>query len=91
MKVKTVFNEESIKLRVAVISDVHISYTTNTAERIIGKLGGYASAIADLHDASGGELDAVMMCGDYSSIGCEAQARTFAKGTQVIFDGVFKN
>ena len=83
------FDEKNIAMRFAVISDVHISYTEYSAADIVDKLNGYASAIADLRDLSGGKLDAVMMCGDYSSIGCKEQAMTFAQGTQVIFNTVF--
>ena len=83
------FNENNIILKLAVISDVHISYTEYSAEDITDKLVGYASAIADLRDISGGDLDAIMMCGDYSSIGCKEQAITFAQSTKVIFDDIF--
>ena len=85
------FDENNIILKAAVISDVHISYTEYAVDEIVDKLNGYASAIADLYDISGGDLDAIMMCGDYSSIGNAEQARTFAQGTRVIFDEIFKD
>lgn len=84
------FDENNVILKAAVISDVHISYTEYAVDEIVDKLNGYASAIADLYDISGGDLDAIMMCGDYSSIGNAEQARTFAQGTRVIFDEIFK-
>lgn len=84
------FDENNIILKAAVISDLHISYTEYSVNEIVDKLNGYASAIADLYDISGGDLDAIMMCGDYSSIGNAEQARTFAQGTRVIFDEIFK-
>ena len=85
------FNEKSIVMRMAVISDAHISYTPYSADDIVDKFVGYASAIDDLRIISGGDLDAIMMCGDYSSIGCKEQAETFAQGTRVIIDSVFKD
>lgn len=85
------FNEKSIVMRMAVISDAHISYTQYSADDIVDKFVGYASAIDDLRIISGGDLDAIMMCGDYSSIGCKEQAETFAQGTRVIIDSVFKD
>lgn len=83
------FNEKNIVMKFAVISDVHISYTQYSADEIADKLEGYASAIGDLRDISGGKLDAIMMCGDYSSIGCKEQAITFAQSTQTIFGDIF--
>ena len=90
-KENTMFNDKNIIAKVAVMSDLHISYTEYSADEIAEKLRLYASAVADLRDISNGDLDAVMMCGDYSSIGCPEQARTFAQGTQVIFKGIFGN
>lgn len=90
-RVISMFDENNIILRAAVISDPHISYTGYSTDEIVDKFNGYASAIADLHDISGGALDAVVMCGDYTSIGCAEQARTFAQGTRVIFDEIFRN
>ncbi len=90
-KENTMFNDKNIIGKVAVMSDLHISYTEYSADEIAEKLRLYASAVADLRDISNGDLDAVMMCGDYSSIGCPEQARTFAQGTQVIFKGIFGN
>lgn len=83
------FNEKNIVMKFAVISDAHISYTTFSANDILDRLIKYASAIGDLKDISGGKLDAVMMCGDYSSIGCKEQAITFAQSTKVIFENIF--
>lgn len=83
------FDEKNIVMRFAVISDAHISYTSFSADDILDKLEKYASAICDLKDVSGGQLDAIMMCGDYSSIGCKEQATTFAQGSQVIFESIF--
>ena len=81
--------KRNITIKIAVISDVHISYTEYSADDIIDKLVGYASAIGDLRDISGDDLDAIMMCGDYSSKGCREQAITFAQSTQVIFNDIF--
>lgn len=88
-KVVLMFNEKNVVMRFAVISDAHISYTTFSANDILDRLIKYASAIGDLKDISGGKLDAVMMCGDYSSIGCKEQAITFAQSTKVIFENIF--
>ena len=88
-RVVLMFNEKNIVMKFEVISDAHISYTTFSSDDILDRLVKYASAIGDLKDISGGKLDAVMMCGDYSSIGCKKQAITFAQSTKVIFENIF--
>jgi len=88
--VKKMFDEKNIVLRAAVISDVHLLYAYHSGEDISRNLEKYASAIGDLYCLADGKLDAIMMCGDYCDLGCEAQARTFAQSTKAICDGIFK-
>ena len=84
-----VFNENDILFRVAVISDIHISYGYHSEQDIVNNLNFYANKVADLYHVSGGKLDAVMICGDYTSNGIYEQARTFVQSTKTIFEGIF--
>lgn len=83
------FDESNIVLKTGVISDPHLSYSNYSLQRITERTQGYANAIAQLNEMAGGELDAVMMLGDYTSTGNKLQGETFAQATKVIFDGVF--
>lgn len=83
------FDASKIILRFGVISDLHLSYSHLTGKEVFNNCDGYADVMADLYHLSGGNLDAVMMCGDYTSLGLELQARNFAGATKTIVDGIF--
>lgn len=85
------FDEKNIALKLAVISDIHFLYTYQSGKEVAENLKKYAKAVATLHSVSGGGLDAVMMCGDYCSLGCMEQARVVAQSTKVIFESIFKD
>lgn len=83
------FDKNNVLFRLAVISDIHISYGYHKEEDIVYNLNFYANKVADLYHVSGGKLDGVMICGDYTSNGTYEQARTFVQGTKTIFEGIF--
>lgn len=83
------FDKNNVLFRLAVISDIHISYGYHSEQDIVNNLNFYANKVADLYYVSGGKLDAVMICGDYTSNGTFEQARTFVQGTKTIFEGIF--
>ena len=83
------FDKNNVLFRLAVISDIHISYGYHSEQDIVNNLNFYANKVADLYYVSGGKLDAVMICGDYNSNGTFEQARTFVQGTKTIFEGIF--
>lgn len=84
------FDENEVVLKAAVISDVHMLYSYHTETDIADNIRKYASAVSDLHNMAGGELDIIMMCGDYCSLGCMEQAETFAQSTRAICDNIFE-
>ena len=83
------FDENNIVANMAVISDIHLSYANHTEETIAYNIERYARAVGNLYNMTDGKLDAVMMCGDYTSHGIPEQARTFASATKEIFGGIF--
>lgn len=85
------FNENEISLKAAVISDLHLLYTYHTGEDVKKNIQKYASFMNDLRNMADDDLDIVMMCGDYVSLGCLEQAESFAQSTRAICDGIFKN
>ena len=87
---KAEFDDDNVMFRIAVMSDVHISYNYHTEEQIINNADRYADAVAYMYYLSDGKLDAIMMCGDYTAIGDINQGTTFAQCTSVIFNDIFK-
>ncbi len=86
---KADFDDENVLFKFAVLSDVHLSYAYHTSEQILNNADRYADAIAYMHSLSGGELDSILFCGDYTDLGNEGQARTFADATKTIIEGIF--
>lgn len=84
------FDDDNVLFRFAVLSDVHMSYSYHTEEQILANADRFADAIAYMYHLSDGNLDSIMMCGDYTSIGDINQGTTFAQITQTIVDGIFK-
>ena len=84
------FDEDNVLFRFAVISDVHMSYSYHTEEQILDNADRFADAIAYMYHLSGGKLDSIMMCGDYTSVGEINQSTTFAQITKTIVNDIFK-
>lgn len=83
------FDDDNVLFKFAVISDIHMSYNYHTEEQILSNADRYADIIAYMNQLSDGNLDAIMMCGDYTSIGDINQSTTFAQISNVVFDGIF--
>ena len=82
------FDESNINLRLGVMSDIHLSYATDPLASIQKKIANYAKASLVLDKMAGGKLDALMLCGDYTSHGNEAQGRTFISASKAVMDAV---
>jgi fructose-1,6-bisphosphatase/inositol monophosphatase family enzyme len=54
------FDKNNVLFRLAVISDIHISYGYHKEEDIVYNLNFYANKVADLYHVSGGKLDGVI-------------------------------
>lgn len=82
------FDENNINLRLGVMSDMHLSYASDPLASIQAKIANYAKASLVLDKMAGGKLDALMLCGDYTSHGREAQGRTFISASKAVMDAV---
>ena len=83
------FDDDNVLFKFAVISDIHMSYNYHTEEQILSNADRYADIIAYMNQLSDGNLDAIMMCGDYTAIGDINQSTTFAQISNVIFNDIF--
>ena len=82
------FDENNIRFRFAIMSDMHTSYHYQTGETIEWNIQRFANALVMMKRAAGGNIDAFMSCGDYTDTGSEAQARTFAEAMQKLGAGI---
>lgn len=81
------FDESNIVLNLGVMSDLHLSYSYDSLASIQTKIANYAKASFVLDELSGG-LDAILLCGDYTSTGQEFQVRTFLSASKAIMNAV---
>lgn len=82
------FDENNINLRLGVMSDIHLTYASDPLASIQAKIANYAKTSLVLDKMAGGKLDALMLCGDYTSHGREAQGRTFISASKAVMDAV---
>lgn len=81
------FDASNVVLKVGVLSDPHFSYTdedANTASRV----NKYKNAVTYLSNRAGGELDMLMLAGDYTGTGSEKQAEIFAETVKDSLDSI---
>lgn len=82
------FDESDITMRVGIISDLHLSYSADSMTSIKNKIDNYSDTVAALSSMSGNNLDAVLLCGDYTSTGGAVQGETFASASKAIMDAI---
>lgn len=74
------FNADDVVLKVGVLSDPHFAYSDDDANAP-ARAEKYKNAITYLNNRASNELDMIMVAGDYTGTGSEAQATIFAKAT----------
>lgn len=84
----TAFDEQNVVLRLGVMSDIHVSYSNYNLGSIESTISRYADSVAALNAMSGNQLDAVMLCGDYTSHGGEVQGESFVSASKAIMDSI---
>ena len=75
------FNTDDVVLKVGVLSDPHFAYSDDDANAP-ARVEKYKNAITYLNNRASNELDMIMVAGDYTGTGSEAQATIFAKATK---------
>lgn len=84
-----IFNEGNTVFRIGVLSDPHISYEYYTENQLADSAASFTRALAALRRLSEDRLDAVIMTGDYTSLGCAEQVETFASILSCAVEGIF--
>ena len=85
------FDENNVVLRMGVMSDLHLAYANYNVEQIKKMVSNYANSVATLNSMSGNKLDAILLCGDYTSGGNAVQSETFASASKAILDAINKD
>lgn len=82
------FNPNNVVLRFGVMSDIHQSYDEYSVGTIKNVTLKYTNSVAELNALAGNQLDALLLCGDYTSTGQEVQAETFASSSKAAVDAI---
>ena len=84
----TEFDENNIVLRMGILSDLHLGYAEHSVNTIKNMVSNYANSVATLDSMANNQLDAILLCGDYTGGGNTVQATTFASSTKAILDAL---
>ncbi len=84
----TEFDENNIVLRMGIVSDVHLAYANYSVDQIKNRISSYANSVATLNSMANNHLDAILLCGDYTSGGNTTQSTTFASASKAILDAI---
>ena len=84
----TDFDENNIVLRMGILSDLHLAYSNYSVDQIKKIVSNYANSVATLNSMANNQLDAILLCGDYTSGGNTVQATTYASASKAILDAI---
>lgn len=82
------FDENNVVLRMGVMSDLHLCYANYSVDQIKKMVSNYANSVATLNSMANNQLDAILLCGDYTSGGNTTQSTTFASASKAILDAI---